>query len=322
MHVLIDISSLLVITLTGNMFLLRLLPTMETWSLRQKIHLLVLATPLVSLVLVAGGVAHLMIQQRILSAPRWDYTLDLISLLLFGCLLLGAVLIGAIRLILMKRLMQHRELVVDPALQSRVDAWTHARGMSPVRVRLCLDARPFALIYGIRRPTTLLSTWMLEQLDESELEAVLTHELVHVSRNDYLVNWIAIVLRDAFFYLPTSRIAYRQLRCEKELACDDVVVQTTRQPLALASALMKVWLSVVNTTPSSGGSPLMQTFVRSDELIADRVNRLLAPLPGANRRQARLLFSTSMLICILCVVATAGVVLFVAEIVCWPGILF
>ncbi len=322
MHILIDISSLLVIILIGNTLLLRLLPTLGNWSLRQKIHLLVLVMPLVSLVLVVGGVVHVATLYHILSAPRWDYILDFATLLLFCCLLLAAILIGGMRLALMKRLMQHRELVVDPALQARVDTWTHARGMSPVRVRLCLDARPFALIYGIRRPTALLSTWMLEQLDESELEAVLTHELVHVSRNDYLVNWVAMVLRDAFFYLPTSRIAYRQLRCEKELACDDVVVQTTRQPLALASALTKVWLHIVNATPSTVGSPLLQTLVRSDELITDRVNRLLTPLPIASRQRSSLVFSTSMLICILCIVAIASIALFAAEIVSWPSVLF
>ena len=322
MHILIDMSSLLVIILIGNTLLLRLLPTMGNWSLRQKIHLLVLAIPLVSLVLVAGGVVHLVVLYHVLSAPRWDYVLDFVSLLLFGCLLLGAVFVGGMRLVLMKRLMQHRELIVDFALQARVDSWTHVHGMSPVRVRLCLDARPFALIYGIRRPTALLSTWMLEQLDDSELEAVLTHELVHVSRNDYLVNWVAMVLRDAFFYLPTSRIAYRQLRCEKELACDDVVVQTTRQPLALASALTKVWLHIVNATPSTIGSPLLQTLIRSDELITDRVNRLLAPLPMASRQRSRLVFSTSMLISILCIVAIASIALFIAEVVCWPSVLF
>ena len=67
----------------------------------------------------------------------------------------------------------------------------------------------------------LLSTWMVDHLDQQELEAVLMHELVHAHRRDYLLNWVALLLRDAFFYLPTSRIAYRQLHYEKELASDE-----------------------------------------------------------------------------------------------------
>ena len=56
-----------------------------------------------------------------------------------------------------------------------------------------------------------------------------------------LVIWFATVLRDAFFYLPTSRVAYHQLQHEKELACDDLAVGVTHWPLALASALAKAW---------------------------------------------------------------------------------
>ncbi len=60
------------------------------------------------------------------------------------------------------------------------------------------------------------------------------------------------VLRDAFWYLPTSRVAYRQLEQDKEPACDDLAVGVTRRPLALASALTKVWLQAVDgsATPS------------------------------------------------------------------------
>ena len=97
----------------------------------------------------------------------------------------------------------------------------------------------------------LLSTWMVDHLDQQELEAVLMHELVHVRRRDYLLNWVALLLRDAFFYLPTSRIAYRQLHYEKELASDDLVAQSTKRPLALASALTKVWLSLVDDASST-----------------------------------------------------------------------
>ncbi len=84
-------------------------------------------------------------------------------------------------------------------------------------------------------------TWMIEHLDRRELEAVLAHELEHAARHDSLVIWFATVLRDAFFYLPTSRVAYHQLQHEKELACDDLAVGVTHWPLALASALAKAW---------------------------------------------------------------------------------
>ncbi len=209
---------------------------------------------------------------------------------------------------------------MDPKLQARVDAWTHSRGMGPVRVRLTQSARPLALIYGIRRPTALLSTWMLEQLDNAELEAVLTHELMHVSRGDYLVNWIATMLRDAFFYLPTSRRAYQQLRHEKELACDDLVVQTTRRPLALASALTKVSLHLVDR-PHTSDALLVQQLIRRDEQISSRVDRLLTIEPHQNRRTSASPHGMGVSLGILLVVVATSITLMITEIACWPGVL-
>jgi hypothetical protein len=114
---------------------------------------------------------------------------------------------------------------------------------------------------------------MLEKLDDRELEAVLAHELAHVARRDYPVVWVATLLRDAFFYLPTSWMAYRQLQREKETACDDLAVGATDRPLSLASALGKVWHQAV----SGGALGTAQPLVGVPETIETRIERLLGP---------------------------------------------
>jgi hypothetical protein len=122
---------------------------------------------------------------------------------------------------------------------------------------------------------------MVEHLDEAELEAVLAHEVAHTARRDYLVAWLATVLRDAFFYLPAGRVAYRQIQEEQEPACDDLASGVTRRPLALASALVKSW------QPSLGGAvPQAARGLVTGTSIEWRVQRLLAgPPSGATRPQ-------------------------------------
>src|SRR5262245_46845505 len=148
---------------------------------------------------------------------------------------------GVTRLGMMYHILARRSVSAAPALQRLVDHQAKQVKVSPPRARVCVFNRPLALTYGLRRPTLLFSTWLLENLDQRELEAVVAHELAHVARHDYLVVWLATILRDAFFYLPVCRAAYRQLQTEKEFACDDFAVGLTRRPLALASALAKVW---------------------------------------------------------------------------------
>jgi len=159
---------------------------------------------------------------------------------------------------------------------------------------------------------------MREHLDNEELEAVLTHELIHLSRGDYLMNWVAIMLRDAFFYLPTSWRAYDQLSHEKEMACDDLVVNVTRRPLVLASALAKVWLHLTDRDGSQ--MQLAQMLLRKSEGMANRVERLLSiadPMgtstPPLSRR--KYLF-TSTLLLVVAVAIAVNVALAVALVVC------
>jgi beta-lactamase regulating signal transducer with metallopeptidase domain len=142
-------------------------------------------------------------------------------------------------------------------------------------MRLLVSDQPLAWTSGWVRPWLLLSNWMEEHLDRRELEAVIMHELAHVARRDTLVLWMGRVLRDAFWYLPTSRAAYRQLEQDKEFACDDLVVGVTHRPLALASALTKVWLQAVDGTATSTFE-LAHYLEGTRPQMVERIERLMA----------------------------------------------
>jgi beta-lactamase regulating signal transducer with metallopeptidase domain len=174
----------------------------------------------------------------------------------------------------MARVMARSGVPAGPELQTFADNLAEQLGATRSRVLLYVYDRPLALTCGLFRPTVLLSTWMVEHLDRRELEAVVVHELEHVARRDYLVTWLAMVLRDAFFYLPTSWVAYRQLQREKELACDDLAIAVTHRPLALASALTKVWLHAVDT-PRLVELSAAQTLAEVGASINGRIERLL-----------------------------------------------
>src|SRR5260221_452291 len=137
-----------------------------------------------------------------------------------------------------------------------------------------------------RSPAFLPSPWMDRHLDHPELEGVLAHELEHVGRRDYPVMWLATVLRDAFFYLPTSWAAYRQLSHEKELVCDDLAAGSTHRPLALASALAKVWQDAVEE-PGFVRLGLAQPLLGAGESINGRIERLFAPPAPTTSSKAR-----------------------------------
>ncbi|MBO0779278.1 MAG: M56 family metallopeptidase [Ktedonobacteraceae bacterium] len=273
MHLMLSLVGGHGIALLGSRFVLGLLHRIEHAPGRRLLQLEALALPLSSLLVLVMGIRHLFVSRCLLdgSWSWWSHLLALLLVLAMGGIVLGAILLGLCRHLVMIIAMKQQPATVDPHLETRVKQLASALHLPQFQVRVMPLMRPLALLYGIKHPTMLISTWLLTHLDQEELEAVLTHVLVHVLRCDYLVNWAAMILRDAFFYLPTSRYAYRQSLYERELACDDRVVQITGRPLALASALAKVGLHQrgVSLLPST------RTLTSRDERLTSRIRRLL-----------------------------------------------
>lgn len=283
MHTALDLSSLLLVVL-GGLAALRFSRRLDGWSRRRDLQLIVLAAPVVSLALGIGGIYHFAGRACVLGTPPWDSAAALALPLAMGVVALGALGLALVRLALVGRFVACRGTQAGPGLQALAERIAERLGAPRPRVLVCSDARPLALTCGLWRPTLLLSVWLLQRLDRRELEAVLAHELAHAARRDYPVTWLATLLRDAFFYLPTSWMAHRQLQRDKELACDDLAIHTTKRPLALASALSKVWRQAL------GGPTLRtaQSLAGASALIEARIERLLAPSrPGIGRESSR-----------------------------------
>jgi hypothetical protein len=112
-----------------------------------------------------------------------------------------------------------------------------------------------------------------------------------------LITWWALFLRDAFCYLPSSYLTYQQLCYAQELACDDLAMQVTQQPLGLASALTKVWLhSLGDPAPR----PSQPALTGTGEQMEERIRRLCTPSGAASQDTSSwitLASRTSILLC-------------------------
>lgn len=106
----------------------------------------------------------------------------------------------------------------------------------PVRV-LESDCAPMPLTWGVLRPVVVLPddapAWQ-----PARLAAVLLHELVHVQRLDLLAQGVAQAACCLFWFHPLAWLALRQLRKERERACDDAVLLRGVAPHDYAGYLM------------------------------------------------------------------------------------
>lgn len=105
-------------------------------------------------------------------------------------------------------------------------------------VRVCTSAlAEVPAVVGWLKPCILLPVAALTGLTESQLRAILAHELAHIRRHDYLVNLFQTAVETVLFYHPAVWWVSRQIRREREHCCDDIAVALCGDPVEYVSAL-------------------------------------------------------------------------------------
>ena len=93
------------------------------------------------------------------------------------------------------------------------------------------------VVIGWIKPLILFPPALLTRLDPAQIEMILAHELAHIRRHDHLVNLFQTVIETLLFYHPMVALVSRQIRIERENACDDLAVSSTQNRLAYVEML-------------------------------------------------------------------------------------
>ena len=272
MHTFFLLSALLLAAVVSSLgaLLLRQTPGQG----RRFLALVVLAAPLFALGLAVQHVGPRFWED---CAPLvgWDRLASMGLLAGLGGVALGSLALNVGRLVLVERLLRSCPPLESDPLLKRTRMLAGSLGLREPAMRLLRVDAPLALSGGLSQPTVVISQWFFQHLDATELDAVISHELAHLARRDYLTRAAGRFLRDATVYLPGGWYALRVLEADEELSADSLAVQVTARPLALASALGKVWhRAMASQRPAClAGAP---TFGgNSATLLEQRLHRLL-----------------------------------------------
>jgi len=144
-----------------------------------------------------------------------------------------------------------------------------------VRVLESADA-PMPLTWGILRPVVLLPEGSRDW-PPARLRTVLLHELAHVERLDLLAQAIAQAACCLYWFNPLVWLAARQLRKERERACDDAVLSGGVAAPDYAGHLMELVRAMAATRSRWEDAPAMAE-------ASDLEPRVRALLDGTRRR--------------------------------------
>lgn len=151
----------------------------------------------------------------------------------------------------------------------------------------CPFPAAYSGVLGLRQVRCVLSRDFVAQATEDELDAVIAHEASHLRAHDVPATFVLAVLNCLFFPLRPVRLLTRRWREAAELACDDAAVAVTRQPLAMAAAILRVSGCPVpaSVTPARSRSLPAVVMPFADETACSpgkRVERLLAQAKQAS----------------------------------------
>jgi beta-lactamase regulating signal transducer with metallopeptidase domain len=91
---------------------------------------------------------------------------------------------------------------------------------------------------GYLKPIILLPVAALSNLSTQQVEAILLHELSHIRRYDYLVNFIVSIISTFLYFNPFVMQLARAIEEERENCCDQLVLQFGYDKVGYAAALL------------------------------------------------------------------------------------
>jgi beta-lactamase regulating signal transducer with metallopeptidase domain len=135
------------------------------------------------------------------------------------------------------RILRARCTPLDPAIAS------HLQGMlelNPIKrtIMLCMsDQVRVPTAVGLWKPAIVFPRWATRELSLDELNQIMLHELAHLRRRDDWTNLAQQTVKALFFFHPAVWWIEKQISLEREIACDDAVLEATESPRAYAECL-------------------------------------------------------------------------------------
>jgi uncharacterized protein (TIGR03435 family) len=190
------------------------------------------------------------------------------------CGFVGVVLVWCVRWRRMSVAMRN----AVPLLDGReVRALRRIESVGGVRKRIEIFLSSASLepgIFGIARPILVWPEGISAQLDDAHVEAILAHEVGHVRRRDNLFAAIHMLVEAIFWFHPLVWFLGTRLVEEREVACDEEVLELGSERQVYAESILKICEFCVGSPLAcvSGvtGADLKKRIVRIMTSVASR----------------------------------------------------
>ncbi|MFK8030497.1 MAG: TonB family protein [Gammaproteobacteria bacterium] len=181
------------------------------------------------------------------SASWTDQTGALGGLSLLGAMWLSGVIVLSVRLFRDWRALGRFTCAGAEPLPQLDNAFAALLEAMDIRLNVRLKIRlveavnaSVPMVVGVLKPMVVIPSSALLGLTSRELELIIAHELAHLKRHDHLINYLLLIAETLLFFHPVVYTLTRTIRHERELCCDDLVINTFDERVCYARALSKL----------------------------------------------------------------------------------
>jgi carboxyl-terminal processing protease len=171
-----------------------------------------------------------------------------------------------------------RPLVAGPAARL-LERLAGELGLSRAVRLVESEKRAVPMTWGLWRPVVLLPQGS-QSWSEECVEMVLSHELAHVKRGDFLTGLLGRLACALYWFNPLAWLAAMRIRVEQERACDDLALGRGLDPSDYARHLLEVLSRSAARGPVHAVAPAMA----STGPIEQRLRSILDPSRARARR--------------------------------------
>jgi beta-lactamase regulating signal transducer with metallopeptidase domain len=136
-------------------------------------------------------------------------------------------------------------------------------------------------LFGLFKPRLLLPADLHSHLTQSELSHVILHELAHLKRGDLFTNLLISLAHSIHWFNPVVWFVSRRMRLERELACDQFVLQS--RSATDARAYGQTLLKLLQDVTSNSSAPALVGIAEDKHTATVRVSQIAKFKPGPAR---------------------------------------
>jgi beta-lactamase regulating signal transducer with metallopeptidase domain len=174
-------------------------------------------------------------QRPVLSVPPQIVRAAVLVWALIAVLLVVRLLVSLAHLGQLRR----NALPISPQVREQLRRWNEKA--AGIEVRLCLsDETVVPIAVGLFDCMVLIPRRLIEELEPADLDRIVLHEIAHLRRRDGVIYALQQIANALYFFSPGVAWLSRTLDIEREVACDDWVLERRSDATPYANCLVRL----------------------------------------------------------------------------------